>query len=182
MNILKINLYIGGVIILIKYIELLILLSVSVVQDIKTYKVKNTLTICFMCIGIITNLYLCKIEGLTDSLLGIFCPIIILWILFRLRILGAGDIKIFSAIGAINGVRFVLYAILFSFLVGGVIGIVYMITNKDILKRMRYFYSYIKAIILTQSVPKYNKSEFTKFPFSSAIIGGVMVGIIMDIK
>lgn len=86
-----------------------------------------------MLIGILTGLsasiYVKGVmEGIKCSVIGVIVPVVILFILFLLRFLGAGDIKLFSAVGAFTGIS-ILKIILYAFISGGVISIIYIIGN-----------------------------------------------------
>lgn len=167
-----------------KYFELSILLILALISDIKTYKIKNIIVYPFIIIGIITNFYLNGLDGVFFSLKGMFAPILLLIIFFILRMLGAGDIKFFSAIGSIMGVQFVIFTILYSFLSGGVIALLLMIVRKNGIKRFIYLFKYLKSCFITLSILPYtdfsDKSDEGKFRFAIAIVCGVCVNLLFD--
>ena len=78
----------------IRYAEVLILTALALASDIRHYKIKNKLTFSFVFIGIVTRFVLDGLDGLLDSFLGIAAPFFILILLYALRMLGAGDIKL----------------------------------------------------------------------------------------
>lgn len=167
----------------IKCIEIIILLILALKSDIKTYKIKNNIVLPFIVIGFLTNMYLDGIAGILFSFKGMAFPIITLIIFFVLRMLGAGDIKLFSAIGAIMGLEFVLYTIVYSFLAGGVISLVLIIIRKNVFERFKHFFQYLKSCILTQSILQYtdfdDKSDGGKFRFAFAMVCGVFINIVI---
>ena len=68
-------------------------------------------------------------EGLISSLSGAAIPIICLWFVYKLKILGAGDVKLFSVIGAYMGPVSVLYCITISIIIAGLAGIIILILH-----------------------------------------------------
>ena len=82
-------------------IELILLILLAVINDIKAYKIKNTLILSFIAAGMATNLAMGGFPKLIYSVTGTTVPLILLFILYALKMLGAGDIKLFCAIGAI---------------------------------------------------------------------------------
>lgn len=167
--------------IILKYCELALLLILALISDIKTYKIKNNIVYPFILIGLITNLYLDGLDGLTSSFKGIIIPIALLILLFILRMLGAGDIKLFSAIGSIMGLEFVTYTIIYSFIAGGVMALSTIIIRKNGIKRLVYLFQYIKSCFLTMSALPYtdfeDKSDGAKFRFAFAVVGGVGINL-----
>ncbi|NSW90186.1 MAG: prepilin peptidase [Firmicutes bacterium] len=160
----------------IRLIETVLLLGLALLSDIKTYKIKNAVTLPFIFMGTVTNIYLNGINGLFTSIMGILIPIIFLTPLYALRMLGAGDIKLFSAIGAVMGNRFILYSMAFSFLEGGVIALFLMLSRKNFKQRFVYFFQYLKHCFLTLSFQPYisfeNKDDINGFPFALAVVCG----------
>lgn len=167
--------------IIVKYFELSIVIVLALISDIRTYKIKNSITLPFMIIGIVTNIYLNSLQGLFFSLKGIVAPILLLIIFFILRMLGAGDIKLFSSIGAIMGVKFVFYTIMYTFLTGGLLALLLMIIRKNGVERFKYLLRYIKSCFITSSILSYtdfnDKNDKGKFPFAAAIACGVFVNL-----
>ena len=162
----------------IHYILVFTLLVLAVFDDIKSYKISNKITIPFIAAGIILNTVLEGLPGLCDSLLGIATPFILLFILFALKMLGAGDIKLFCAIGSIMGVNFILYNLIYSFLLGGLIALIFMIARKNAYKRFKYLYLYCKRCILSFKIYPYsdgNKKDDSHFRFAYAIACGTIV-------
>jgi prepilin peptidase CpaA len=164
--------------------EVLILITISLISDIKTFKIKNLLILTFIVIGMITNLLLYGITGVALSILGFLIPILMLFILFVLRMLGAGDIKLFAAVGAIVGWKFTFFSILYSFLFGGCIGLIYLFIRKNAMKRFKYFFEYLVNCFLTLKLQDYshfeNKRDTDKFRFSYAIVPGVLTQLFLQ--
>lgn len=169
----------------VRYTELLLLVLISLISDIKTFKIKNLIIVIFMTAGLATNLITSGLAGLADSLLAAVIPITLLIIFYMARMLGAGDIKLFCAIGAIAGVRFVMYAMAYSFIAGGIIACIIMLVSKSFRKRGRYLTCYLKTCFLTHSLQPYtdfkDKSDGAKFRFSYAVACGTAIALIGNI-
>jgi len=161
-----------------------LLAVIALVSDIKTYKIKNLIIVISLVVGFLTNFIAGGISGLTNSALAAALPVPILIFFFALKMLGAGDIKLFCAIGAIAGVRFVLYTMAYSFIAGGIIACIIMLVNKSFRKRGRYLVCYLKTCFLTRSLQPYtdfkDKNDGAKFRFSYAVACGVAVAFIYN--
>ncbi|WP_432663234.1 prepilin peptidase [Wukongibacter baidiensis] len=171
--------------IILKYVELALLLILALISDIKTYKIKNNIVYPFILIGLITNMYLEGLDGLVFAIKGMIIPIVILIIFFALRMLGAGDIKLFSAIGAIMGIDFALKAIIYSFLAGGAIALLLIILRRNGVERLKHLFIYLKNCLITFSLLPYtdfnDKSDGGKFRFAFAIVCGVGINLFLHI-
>ncbi|OPX46282.1 type IV leader peptidase family protein [Ruminiclostridium hungatei] len=103
------------------YSQVFLLLAASVVSDLRSSKIKNTGVFFFLISGILSNYCLQGLEGLKLSLAGAAIPVLLLVLFFYLRLLGAGDIKLYSAIGALLGWKAGLYVLAYSMLAAGVV-------------------------------------------------------------
>lgn len=159
-------------------LEVCILLVLALASEIKQYKITNTVTLTFIVIGIATKYLFFGLSGAIQSIGAALLPVIFLLILFALRMLGAGDIKLFSAIGSITGVEFIFYTIAYSFLWGGLISLVIIYVRKNGKQRLIYLFNYIRACFLSRSLLQYsdfkNKGDGAKFRFSYAILCGTL--------
>lgn len=158
------------------------MIIVAVISDVKTYKIKNLIVIFFIITGLLTNLLLDGLPSLSSSILATIIPVPLLIVLFALKMLGAGDIKLFCTIGAITGMNFNLYCMAYSFIAGGIIALVIMLLGKSFRKRGRYLLNYIKSCFLTGALLPYsdfiNKDDGSVFRFSYAIACGVAITIL----
>ena len=162
----------------VRILEVSLLLGFALVSDIKQYKIKNTVTLPFMLIGLITNYLFEGVSGVVQSMEAALLPVLFLLLLFALRMLGAGDIKLFSAIGAIMGVKFILYTLAYSFLWGGLISLLIIYVRKNGKQRFFYLFHYFKACLLSRSLLPYtdlaDKGDGAKVRFSYAILCGAI--------
>ncbi len=151
----------------------------ALICDYKTYRIKNTVVVPFIMAGILTNAILSGPGGLKSSAAGILLPVLLLIVFFALRMLGAGDIKLFSAIGSIMGAKFVIYAMAYSFISGGVIAVLIIVFRRNGKERLKYLLAYIKSCFLSFSLLPYtdfeNKEDGAKFRFSYAAACGALI-------
>lgn len=152
----------------------------AAVCDIKTYKINNLITYTFILLGAATNIMIAGYKGLLFSLWGSVLPVICLMILYLCRMLGAGDIKLFGAVGSIMGAGFTLNAILCSFIAGGIIGLSILLVKRSCKSRLRYLLIYMKGCFLSMSLLPYTSfedkhSDDGKFHFAIAISAGTLV-------
>lgn len=163
----------------IKLVEIAALVMLALINDIKSCKIKNSITFPFIFIGLATNFFLDGLKGVTQSLLAAVFPVAALIILYALRMLGAGDIKLFSAIGAVMGLDFVLYTMAYSFISGGIIALALIAVRKNGRQRLLHLLSYIRSCFLTFSLQPYenfeDKTRGGTFRFSYAVGCGTLV-------
>ncbi|TCT11655.1 prepilin peptidase CpaA [Natranaerovirga pectinivora] len=166
----------------IAYINLIIILIISVITDKKSYKINNKILFIGSLFGFFLNSVQNGLKGFTDSFLGFILPITFLFVLFALNMLGAGDVKLFATIGALMGFEFVLYVMLYSFVFGGILAFVILIRRRLLLNRLKYFMTYITSVFITKRLGVYyDKKRDGLEPvmhFSYAITMGVLIKII----
>ena len=71
-----------------------------------------------------------------------------LYFLFQMRALGAGDIKLFAAVGVYLDYKEVFFWIMTSFVCGALIGSVLLIRRRILIRQFNYFCNYLKEQIL----------------------------------
>jgi len=171
--------------IVINCIEGTILLAAALISDIKSRKIKNKITLTFITVGLLTNSIISGFNGLKNSLLGIVIPVILLILLYALRMLGAGDIKLLSALGAVFGVGAILKITAYSFIAGGIISLVLMAVRRNAKERFIYLCNYLKSVFLTMHVMPYtdfgSREDKGKFPFAYAVFCGGLIFIAVEL-
>lgn len=120
-------------------------------MDLKSYKISNHLIIFGLIIGILFNFFEYGWTSISISFLGILLPILLLFPLFLIKALGAGDIKLFSVLGSFYGVTYVFKIIVAAFIIGAVMSLVYLIKYKQVFYRLHYLVTYFQTIIFNAS-------------------------------
>lgn len=104
---------------------LILALAVAVVTDVRTHKIRNWLTFPVIVLGLVLNGLDNGAQGLLFSLQGIGVASLSLLLFVLIGGLGAGDVKLLWAIGALMGPTFALWTLLCTAIAGGVLGIGY---------------------------------------------------------
>lgn len=134
--------------------------------------------------GVILQVEKYGVAGIGFWMLGTIFPIIILFFLFFFKMLGAGDIKLFSVIGGICGIRFLCAVIIVSFLAGAVLSVVKMFQWKQTQIRFLYFLKYVTEVLETRKrIPYYQpERDGTKCVIRFSVAIGIAVCIcVIDI-
>lgn len=105
------------------YLMLLGFLFCAVYTDMMQTRISNRLIGFGLFIGFIFRLWSEGSMGVLFYVINIFIPVIFLFLLFQMRALGAGDIKLFSMLGAFLSTGQLLKVMVLAFCVGALLGI-----------------------------------------------------------
>jgi prepilin peptidase CpaA len=100
---------------------------VCATTDILSSKIYNWVTYPAIGVGIILAGLSAGEPTLPNAVLGSVVGFLPLFIVFIIGGLGGGDVKLMAAIGALKGYPFIMYALFYSGLVGGLMAIITMI-------------------------------------------------------
>jgi prepilin peptidase CpaA len=116
--------------------QALLLLGVipAAVIDLRIRRVPNWLTLTAASLGIALNCFLFETAGLWMSVKGIGLAMLIYFPLYMLRGMGAGDVKLMAAIGAIAGPANWL-GILFLTACFGAVAAIVLVVAKGLVRR-----------------------------------------------
>lgn len=106
----------------IDYILILVISAIAVCCDMRTYSIPNALTVSGCVSGCIYSVIRYGFKGLGYSVFGILIPIAGLFVLFSMRIIGAGDIKLLAAIGSFVHTD-IVWVVIVSFLAASLYGV-----------------------------------------------------------
>ena len=95
------------------------------VSDLRTFKIPNLICIAGIGWGLLSNLIFYGLIGLKMSLFGILCPVVTLYILFLLKVVGAGDIKLLAGVGAFVSKK-IIFIIIATFVIASVYSLFYV--------------------------------------------------------
>ena len=126
---------------------LIILLSIAVIQDMRSMKVSNRLILVGICASVPFRVWSQGVESIVWILPNMIIPVIILYLFYLSGIMGAADIKLFSLIGCFVNLKELFYCIIVSFVVGAVFAALKMMNNKTLYSRIYLGMSYISDML-----------------------------------
>lgn len=138
---------------------LVLIVLFAVIQDLYLYKIKNQLIVIGLIVGVLFLLSDGGGEVVAIHLLGMLLPLVLLFPLFALRMLGAGDIKLFSVIGLFLGPSLGLSVMLFSAFFGAIQALCALCKNRNFKERFLYFFQFINRKRTYSSYNYYCASE-----------------------
>lgn len=127
---------------------LIILLLTAAFFDAKERRIPNFLTFPVILAGLILNIIMNGLNGLLFSFYGFLIGLAVFFIPFALGMMGAGDVKLMAAIGALMGWKFTILSALFSAIAGIIVVIVYLIYKKRLLSYFKKCFVVIGRAIL----------------------------------
>lgn len=133
-----------------------IVAGTAMLMDFRSAKVDNGWILFSMFLGLMICIREKGIAGICFFITGSVLPLLLI-ILFVFGMLGAGDIKLFCAIGGVMGTGAVFWCILVSFLLGAVFSLMFLISTRSFCERIQYFIDYLEKIRRNGKIVPYRR-------------------------
>lgn len=133
------------------------LLFLSALSDLKTNRIPNG----FILIGIGAGL-ICSIlsgQGLSAIPASVILAFLLLYPLYKIGALGAGDVKLFVMIGCFYTVRDLAYVLAGAFVIGAVFSACKLAVEKNGKERFCYFFSYLYDVWRSGHLKRYGEEQ-----------------------
>ncbi len=98
--------------------------------DLRFRRIPNWLNLSGIVLGLGMNTLLLARHGLAMGLLGMICSLGVYVPLYLIRGMGAGDVKLMAAVGAISGPQNWLGIFIATALLGGIVSILFVLFRK----------------------------------------------------
>ena len=154
-----------------------VLLITAFISDLKSMRIPNLLTATFFAGGGIFHTAVSGAGGAIHSLLGALAGFGPLLALYLLKGIGAGDVKLFAALGAWIGAAAVTQVLLYAILYAGLVGLVLVFIHGRFGKRLKYWlYSFfaVPAVWDRREALSDLAKGGLKFPFMLAVAPGAV--------
>ncbi len=157
---------------------LLSVLGISLYTDIRYRKIYNAILFpgilaAFGYYGLTGGL-----EGFLFSLQGFLLGMGLFLLPFIMGGLGAGDVKLLGAVGALKGTEFVFHAFLATALMGGLLAVLVLVKERRLfstLRQMGYsFYFFLTSRAKVNYLNHRNITSEGSFPYGVAIVLGTL--------
>ena len=126
-----------------------ILLSLIVIPaavlDLKTRRIPNWLSLSGVALGVMLNVFLFESDGLWFSLKGLGLAFAVYFVLYLIHAMGAGDVKLMAAVGAVAGPAYWLLILVLTSLLGALAGLLVIATKG----RLRRTFENILVILIS---------------------------------
>lgn len=173
---------------------LLMLITAAGFFDLKERKIPNIITFTGVLVGIFFNIITSGWSGFLQGILGLLAGLAIFFLPFAMGGMGAGDVKLMGAIGALMGWRFSVMTALYSAIVGGIMVLFHLLHTgklRETLKKMLYtlinnLLQFVIRLGYNETVYKAHEKFSEKghdykkiyIPYGVAIAGGAVLVLI----
>ncbi|TLS35573.1 A24 family peptidase [Pseudalkalibacillus caeni] len=153
-------------------IILISILLISFFTDIKDRRILNIVTLPAIAFALIYHSVTGGFSGFQFSFFGFLVGLGLLFIPFAMGGMGAGDVKLLAAVGALQGPAFVFSAFLYTAMIGGLIAVLILLKQgqlMDSIKRI-LFASRLRTLDIVDK-----KELHHAFPYGVAIVLGTFI-------
>ncbi len=152
---------------------ILVLTALAALSDLRTGKIRNVIPAA----GALAGLILWTGAGIRGGLPGLLSaaglffsgaalPFLLMFPLFRFRMIGAGDVKLLMAVGALTGPSGILKYMAVSIALGAGIAALIMIFVTGIRPRLRHLACYARDALITGKPGIYRDVPEAEFHFA----------------
>lgn len=153
-----------------------ITLLISFITDIRNRRILNIVTFPAMAIGLLYYTITLGFQGFLYSGAGLLIGFSLLLIPYLLGGMGAGDVKLLAAVGALTGTSFVLHSFFYTALIGGVIGLILLMKRSGI---WNVFKSPTYTLYSLLNVKGISKNSGVTYPYGVAITLGTVCAALL---
>jgi prepilin peptidase CpaA len=153
------------------------IIIVAVIQDFKYMRISNRLIVVGIVLSVAFGIFLGGMPRIICILLNISFPVIVLYLLYLLGVLGAGDIKLFSVVGGFTNFKTLTGCMFAAFVVAAVFSFLKMLYNKNLGFSLFKGQLFVKEV-LQGNISSYRKTraeECNLIHFSAAVFIGLLV-------
>ena len=125
-------------------------------MDVRYRRIPNKLVLVTLIGGLTLHTLFGGTHGLVISLGGFALAFVVMFFLHVFGTMGAGDVKLFAAIGAIHGFSLVLPTLLVVALTGGVMAVCKMVYSGRVKTTMFGVMQFFYGLLPGQTVPRFD--------------------------
>jgi prepilin peptidase CpaA len=123
--------------------------------DVRYRRIPNPFVLATFVSGVLINTIFGGLSGFLGSVAGSVFAFSLMLLLHVFGAMGAGDVKLFAAIGAVSGAHLVLPTFLVVILTGGVLGIISIIRSGAVVTTMQRVLQILVGLLPGWEMPKF---------------------------
>ncbi|HEX5834499.1 MAG TPA: prepilin peptidase [Pyrinomonadaceae bacterium] len=148
-------------------------------HDVRYRRIPNPFVLATLISGITLNFVLGGVAGALSSLGGCVLAFILMFILHIFGAMGAGDVKLFAAIGSVIGAHLVLPTFVIVVLTGGLLALVTTLRSGVFVTTMHRVLQILVGLLPGWQMPKFSVPADRRLtiPYGAAITIGAIIAI-----
>ena len=150
-------------------IVLLLILIAAVYTDYKQNRIPNWISIFGVLSGLIISFIHGGVSQCLEGMGAMILPVLVLYPIFKIGGMGAGDLKLFAVAGSYLGIQGIIISFVIAFITGAIISLLKMMFFQNFKERIYYFISYLSDIFLKGKWRIYEMSEEQLFGHNKAM-------------
>lgn len=153
------------------------LAAVIIYHDVRYRRIPNAFVLATLFSGITINTVFGGFQGTLSSLGGCVMAFLLIFVLHVFGAMGAGDVKLFSAIGAVTGAGLVLPTFMVVVLTGGLLAMVSIVRAGAVMTTLHRVLQIFIGLLPGWEMPKFSIPVDRRHtvPYGVAItIGGLI--------
>ncbi|MBA2705264.1 MAG: prepilin peptidase [Blastocatellia bacterium] len=147
--------------------------------DVRYRRIPNAFVLAALAGGLALNGIFGGLPGVAASLAGCGLAFVLMFILHIFGAMGAGDVKLFAAIGAVTGAQLVVPTFLVVVLTGGLLAVVSIIRAGTVLTTLHRVLQILVGLLPGWQMPKFAvpADRTHTIPYGVAITMGSIISI-----
>jgi len=150
--------------------------------DLRSRRIPNSITVSGAAAGLVLHVAYGGLSGAAQSLAGAALGLAIFLGLYAAGGMGAGDVKLFGAVGAFAGPQALVFVFIFTGLLGGIAGIglaLYRGRLQQTLERTREVFMNMGRMRWQQLQENAGSPNALRLPYGAVIAGGTLLSLIV---
>ena len=155
------------------------LAAVITYYDVRYRRIPNAFVLAAFSGGLVMNTIIGGLPGLYSSLTGCGLAFVLMFMLHVFGAMGAGDVKLFAAIGAVTGVQLVVPTFLVVVLTGGLLAVVSIVRAGVLITTMHRVLQIFVGLLPGWQMPRFAVPADRKhtIPYGVAITMGSIISV-----
>jgi prepilin peptidase CpaA len=147
--------------------------------DVRYRRIPNAFVLATLASGLIVNIIFGGLQGALTSLGGCLLAFTLMFILHVFGAMGAGDVKLFAAVGSVTGAQLVLPTFFVVILTGGVLAVCLMLRAGAIRATMQRVLQILVGLLPGWQMPRFAvpADKRLTIPYGVAITLGSLISL-----
>jgi prepilin peptidase CpaA len=161
-------------------ISVLPLLLIIAYNDVRYRRIPNPYVLAVLLYGLGSNAFFNGLQGTISSLQGAAVAFGLMLILHIFGAMGAGDVKLFGAIGAVIGIKLVPLTFVAVVLTGGVLALIFALISGTMRTTLWRVGNILVGLMPGAKLPRYEIPNDRKLtvPYGVAIAVGTLTSLL----